>query len=142
MNWILIGIVAFLTGITASMGLGGGFILVIYLTVVANIPQLAAQGMNLIFFIPIAAVSLFFHIKNKMIEKSVILPSVLFAVLGVLIGVWIAGTLGSKGLSKLFAGFVLLVGIRELITAFGSSKSNGKAAASKESEIEIDELTK
>ena len=73
MDWIIIGIVAFLTGITASMGLGGGFILVIYLTIFAQMPQLAAQGVNLIFFLPIAAFSLIFHIKNKMIEKSVIL---------------------------------------------------------------------
>lgn len=55
MDWIIIGIVAFLTGITASMGLGGGFILVIYLTIFAQMPQLAAQGVNLIFFLPIAA---------------------------------------------------------------------------------------
>ncbi len=123
MEWLLTGIIAFLTGITASMGLGGGFILVIYLTIFAQIPQLAAQGINLVFFLPIAAVSLVFHIKNKMIEKSVILPSVLFGVIGVLGGVWVANTLGSNGLQKIFAGFVLLIGIRELITAFKAPKN-------------------
>lgn len=118
MDWITIGIVAFLTGITASMGLGGGFILVIYLTIFAQMPQLAAQGINLIFFLPIAAFSLIFHAKNKMIETSVILPSIIFAVIGVFIGVWGANLLGSEWLTKVFAVFVLLVGVRELITAF------------------------
>ena len=100
------------------MGLGGGFILVIYLTIFAQMPQLAAQGVNLIFFLPIAAFSLIFHIKNKMIEKSVILPSTIFAVIGVFIGVWGANLLGSEWLTKVFAVFVLLVGVRELVTAF------------------------
>ena len=143
MEWIIIGVIAFLTGITASMGLGGGFILVIYLTVFAQMPQLAAQGINLVFFLPIAVVSLFFHAKNKMIEKSVILPSVLFGVVGVFVGVWAATALGSEGLSKLFAGFVLLVGIRELIMAFKTPKKDDELGdeATAEPEIEIKEFS-
>lgn len=137
MEWIMIGIVALLTGITASMGLGGGFILVIYLTIFAQMPQLAAQGINLVFFLPIAAVSLFFHVKNKMIEKSVILPSVLLGAVGVLIGVWAATALGSEWLSKIFAGFVLLVGVRELVMAFKKPKPEDDT---EESEIEVKEL--
>ena len=141
MEWIIIGAIAFLTGITASMGLGGGFILVIYLTVFAQIPQLAAQGINLVFFLPIAAVSLVFHAKNRMIEKSVILPSVLFGAVGVLIGVWAANALGSEWLSKLFAGFILLVGIRELVMAFKTPKKNEEMEDKPEPEIEIKELS-
>lgn len=137
MEWVMIGIVALLTGITASMGLGGGFILVIYLTIFAQMPQLAAQGINLVFFLPIAAVSLFFHVKNKMIEKSVILPSVLLGAVGVLIGVWAATALGSEWLSKIFAGFVLLVGVRELVMAFKKPKPDEEA---EKSEIEVKEL--
>ena len=41
---ILVGI---LTGATASMGLGGGFILLVYLSVFTEIPQYIAQGINL-----------------------------------------------------------------------------------------------
>ena len=49
---------AFLTGIFASMGLGGGMVLIVYLTVFAGFSQIAAQGINLVFFIPIAIISL------------------------------------------------------------------------------------
>lgn len=122
MEWVLIGIVALLTGITASMGLGGGFILVIYLTIFTQMPQLAAQGINLVFFLPIAAFSLIFHVRNKMIEKPVLLPSIPFAVLGVFLGVWGANMLGSVWLNKAFAVFVLLVGLRELYMAFRKPK--------------------
>lgn len=55
-DWIILSLVSALTGITASMGLGGGFILVIYLTVFKKMAQLEAQGVNLLFFLPIAGV--------------------------------------------------------------------------------------
>ena len=43
-----------LSGIIGGMGLGGGVVLIIYLTVFLDTPQLKAQGINLLFFIPIA----------------------------------------------------------------------------------------
>jgi uncharacterized membrane protein YfcA len=121
-DWFIILPVALLTGITASMGLGGGFILVIYLTIFAGIPQLQAQGINLIFFIPIAVLSLFFHIKNKLIEKQVLLPGILGEITGVFLGVGAAVLLGSWWLQKAFAVFVLLIGIREIIGVFRHKK--------------------
>lgn len=42
--------VAFLAGMAAAMGLGGGSFLIIYLTVFAGVSQQAAQGINLVFF--------------------------------------------------------------------------------------------
>ena len=42
------------SGIIGGMGLGGGAVLIIYLTVFSDVDQLKAQGINLLFFIPIA----------------------------------------------------------------------------------------
>ena len=39
--WVIL-VIAFLTGITASLGLGGGFILVVYLTIFTETAQLQA----------------------------------------------------------------------------------------------------
>lgn len=116
-DWIILSLVSALTGITASMGLGGGFILVIYLTVFEKTAQLEAQGVNLLFFLPIAAFSLIFHAKNHLIEKKVLLPSILPEIAGVFLGVFLARTIGSDLLRKIFAGFVLLVGVREIFSA-------------------------
>ncbi len=107
-------IVSFFTGIAASLGLGGGFILLVYLTAFAQIPQIEAQGINLIFFIPIAALSLYFHRKNKLLDVSVILPCVIFGVFGAVIGVICANYIGSDALNKLFAVFIIFVGLKEL----------------------------
>lgn len=117
-DWVILSLVSALTGITASMGLGGGFILVIYLTVFEKTAQLEAQGINLLFFLPIAAFSLIFHAKNHLIEKKVLLPSILPEIAGVFLGVFLARTIGSDLLRKIFAGFVLLVGVREIFSAF------------------------
>ena len=47
-------VIGFLTGIMASMGLGGGFVLVVWLTLFADVQQRTAQGINVLFFLPIA----------------------------------------------------------------------------------------
>ena len=61
MNWIWTPIAGILSGILASMGLGGGGILIIYLTIFAGIEQATAQGINLVFFIPISIVAILIY---------------------------------------------------------------------------------
>ena len=51
MSTVIPIIAGFLSGLIGSMGFGGGGVLIIYLVVFANIPQLQAQGINLIFFV-------------------------------------------------------------------------------------------
>lgn len=81
---------AFLTGIFASMGLGGGMVLIVYLTVFAGFSQLVAQGINLVFFIPIAIISLVLHTKNKLVEWKKAVPAVLWGTAAVIISAWLA----------------------------------------------------
>ena len=116
MNFLIISIVAFFTGIFASMGLGGGMILIIYLTVFTQASQLAAQGINLIFFIPIAILSLIIHTKNKLVEWKKIAPALICGTIGVIIGSFLATKIGSIELTKLFAIFILIMGARELFS--------------------------
>lgn len=116
MNWIVLGIVGFLSGICASLGIGGGFVLLLYLSVIAGMPQKEAQLLNLIFFLPIALLSLIFHLKNRLIVKSAILPAVLGGAAGVVLGVMIASGMTNEWLAKLFAVFIFLVGCRELFS--------------------------
>ncbi len=122
MSLIITGIVSLLSGVTASMGLGGGFVLLIYLTAFADMPQMDAQFINLIFFLPIAAISLYCHFRNSLIKKEVILPSVITGVLGVLLGVTLANYFGNEILRKIFAVFLLFIGVRELF--FGGKEKN------------------
>ena len=61
------------SGAIASMGMGGGAVLLIYLTVFTSTAQLAAQGINLIFFIPIGILSLIIY-TLKILENAYIAP--------------------------------------------------------------------
>ena len=122
MQYLMIGIVSLLSGITASLGLGGGFVLVIYLTAIANMQQIEAQGLNLVFFVPIAVLSLILHGKNKLLDKKPLLPAILGGAAGVGIGFGIGSLIGSEWLSKLFAIFILLVGVKELFHKKGQTK--------------------
>lgn len=107
---------AFLTGIFASLGVGGGMILIIYLTVFAGFDQLSAQGINLVYFIPIAALSVFLHSRNGLIEWKKILPSIAAGMIFAVLGTMAAKYIGSPGLKKIFAVFILLIGIKELFS--------------------------
>jgi uncharacterized membrane protein YfcA len=106
--------VAFLTGIFASMGLGGGMVLIVYLTVFAGFSQLVAQGINLVFFIPIAIISLVLHTKNKLVEWKKAVPAVLWGTAAVIISAWLANRIEQSLLSKAFGIFLILMGLKEL----------------------------
>lgn len=105
---------AFLTGIFASMGLGGGMVLIVYLTVFAGFSQLVAQGINLVFFIPIAIISLVLHTKNKLVEWKKAVPAVLWGTAAVIISAWLANRIEQSLLSKAFGIFLILMGMKEL----------------------------
>ena len=111
MDFIFSSIVGFFTGILASMGLGGGFILVVYLALCTDIVQKSAQGMNLLFFIPITLLAVGFHIKNKLIDLKTVLICSAYGVAATVIGFYIAQALDNNWLSKGFAIFFIIVGL-------------------------------
>lgn len=108
---------AFITGVFASMGVGGGMILIVYMTVFQHMPQLNAQGINLVYFIPIAILSLIIHTKNKLVEWTKVRPAILCGVVTAIIGSYAAIYIGSDILKRIFGGFILIIGIKELFFA-------------------------
>lgn len=124
---ILVGI---LTGAAASMGLGGGFILLVYLSIFTNTPQDIAQGINLLFFLPIALLSLIIHIKNKLIDLKLVVKYLIFGLPCAVVGSFVAGIIDVGILRKLFGAFLLYIGIDQLYRSFKDKnvrkKSDGK----------------
>ena len=108
---ILIG---FLTGIAASMGLGGGFILIIWLTIFGGLEQTAAQGVNLLFFLPVALFSVIIHAKNKLIEWRIVPFAVISGIIGAAIGSFLSFILTDSLLRTLFAFLIIPVSLREI----------------------------
>ena len=114
MSWITIACVSFLSGLTASLGLGGGMVLLVYLTVFAGMEQLQAQGINLLFFLPIAAVSLIIHSKAGRIKWRKLFPAMISGAIFALAFSYAANYFGSDIIRKAFGVIILIIGIKEL----------------------------
>ncbi|MDR0974329.1 MAG: sulfite exporter TauE/SafE family protein [Ruminococcus sp.] len=108
-------IAAFVTGILASLGVGGGMLLIIYLTVFAGFDQLSAQGINLLYFLPIALLAVILHTKNKLINWKPLIPAILAGIIGAVIGSIIAKFIDKELLRTVFAVFVLVIGVKEIL---------------------------
>ncbi|MGN0639949.1 MAG: sulfite exporter TauE/SafE family protein [Oscillospiraceae bacterium] len=109
-------IIGFATGILASMGLGGGFILVVWLTLFADVGQKAAQGINVLFFLPIAFIALLLHLKNHLVNKTLVKKMLLGGIIGAVIGTLGSNVIANDLLRKLFALFLIAFGLRELFS--------------------------
>lgn len=112
--WFILA--ALLSGVIAGMGMGGGTLLIPVLTIFFNMNQHAAQGINLFAFIPCALVSLFIHIKNKLVDFKVAIPIIIVGVMASFGAAYLAMQINSETLQFLFGCFLLLIGIYQLIT--------------------------
>lgn len=111
-KFVLIGIAG---GILGGMGMGGGTLTIPLLTMLGGVDQHVAQAINLVSFIPMAVIALILHFKNKLVNTKgilyIIIPAIAFSVISSLIVKNINSTL----LSRLFGGFLALLGIWILI---------------------------
>lgn len=114
MNFLTSVLIGIATGILASMGLGGGFILVVYLALFTDIAQKTAQGINLLFFIPITILAVILHIKNKMIDIKTALICSAFGIVSAIVGFYMVQNLDNGWLRKLFAIFIIISGLKNL----------------------------
>ena len=114
-------IIAAVIAVLSGMGVGGGGLLVIYLTLFENTPQLIAQGANLCFFILSAITSTLFNAKRHKIVWKTTLAMSGAGVLAALLGSMIAGIIDPSILRKLFGGMLVLGGVNSL---FGKLKKN------------------
>ena len=112
--WIITSIAGFLSGAIGAMGLGGGAVLLIYLTVFDKTPQFKAQGMNLIFFIPIAILAVIIYAVKGEIKWKEILPLIFGGVLGSGVGLMVSNAIGENFVSKIFAILLIVLGLKEL----------------------------
>ncbi len=119
-------IVAFIIAVLSGMGIGSGGFLVLYLTLAEGMQQLAAQGINLLFFLFSSAASLFFHMRKRRLFGSAILAMSAMGVLGSPLGSLAAAVLPSDVLRKLFGGMLILSGMLALRKSVAADKKREK----------------
>ena len=112
MSTILSVIIGLLCGILSGYGIGGGSLLMVFLTAAMNMEQTNAQSINLIYFLPTAAAAILLHAKNRQIEWRAVLPIALAGCVGATAGSLLAGSIPSPLLQKCFGAFLLIIGAR------------------------------
>lgn len=111
---ILIGLIS---GLVTSLGMGGGTILILLLTLFLGISQISAQATNLIFFIPTALIATFINSKQKNIDYKSGITVAICGIFGAVAGAVVALKVESD-LKKYFAVFLLIIAICETYSCF------------------------
>ena len=111
--WEIIG--GLIGGLIGGMGMGGGTLLIPILTLFAGFQQLEAQGINLISFIPMSVIALILHFKNKLVRfKETYWLAIIGAIVS-LLSALIAVHINNNILKKIFAIFLIAIGIWQLV---------------------------
>ena len=109
---LLIGtVLGFLSGI----GVGGGSVLILWLTLVLNMEHSAARIINLLFFIPSAIIASLFRCRQGTLNIKKIFPAILTGCMGAACFSVLTRSLDITVLKKLFGGLLLITGVRELL---------------------------
>ncbi len=95
-------------GVLGGMGMGGGTLLIPLLTAVCGVKQTAAQGVNLLCFLPMSAVALAVHAKSGLLKKEglafLTVPALLFSALFSVAAAYLPESALSKGFGLFLIG--------------------------------------
>ena len=122
---IIFGIIA---GIVTGLGMGGGTVLILSLSLFLGLDQHVAQATNLVFFIPTSLAAIFTNIKQKNIDAKLALSISFYGIIGACLGAIIAKNISSEHLKKYFAIFILLIAIHEVYELYKEYKTKRKNA--------------
>lgn len=103
-----------LLGALAGIGVGGGSLLMLLLTLVLGMEHSAARALNLVFYLPSALIASFFRWKQGTLNYRKILPAVFSGAIAAAIFSIAGSHIETAALQKIFGGLLLITGIREL----------------------------
>lgn len=121
-------IFGFISGIVTGLGMGGGTVLILLLSVFLKQEQHIAQATNLVFFIPTAIAAIFINIKQKNIDLKLAINISIFGIIGAIIGSLISSMFSSDLLRKSFALFIMFIALHEVYVLYKEYKRKRKNA--------------
>ena len=104
-----------LLGFLAGLGVGGGSLLILWLTMVLSTEQADARCINLLFFLPAAAISCLFRWKQGKLNPKVTIPAVLAGCISAGFFTFLGRNPDTALLRKSFGILLLFTGFRELL---------------------------
>ena len=108
---IIIGI---LLGFLAGLGVGGGSLLILWLTLVLGIDAETARAINLMFFITAAGSVSFFRWRQGVLQIRVIIPAMISGCIAAMAFSVLSQWIDQTFVKRLFGSLLLITGFREL----------------------------
>ena len=109
------------TGILSGFGIGGGSLLILWLTIFEGTAQYAAAGINLLYFLCCAPAALVSHFRNHLIDKRAALWCALVGCITSPLASLAAGAIPTDWLRRLFGVLLLVLVFKELFSKNRSS---------------------
>ncbi len=107
--------VGILLGFLAGLGVGGGSLLILWLTLIAGTDATSARAINLLFFLVAAGSVSIFRWKKGSLDIKSILPAIVSGCIAAGICSWIGTQIDQSILKKIFGVLLLVTGVRELL---------------------------
>lgn len=121
--WLLPVLAGFCTGILSAWGVGGGTLLLLLMTLFLGVEQADAMAINLLYFLPTAAMGLLYHRKNGLLERAVLRTAAPWGTAAAAAGALVATAVDVSLLRRPFGVYLLLAAASLLLQA----KKGGKA---------------
>lgn len=116
---IIFGLIA---GIVTGLGMGGGTVLILLLSLFLDLEQHMAQATNLIFFIPTSIAAIFINLKQKNVDLKLAITVSIFGIVGAILGAIISHNISSNHLKKYFAIFIFIIALHEVYKLYKEYK--------------------
>lgn len=105
---------AIITGFLSGIGVGGGSLLMLWMTLVVGMPHPQARVLNLLFFLPSAIIASLFRWHQGSLHIQKVLPAIIAGCISAGIFAWISTQIDIAMIKKLFGILLLATGLREL----------------------------
>ena len=127
--WIILVLIALISGIIAGMGVGGGSIFILLSTIFNVFEHKEAQSYNLIMFIVVGISATIPNLKNKKLDLKMFKKLIIPVCIGSICGILLIKVINDKTLRLLFYIFMLVIGSYEIISSLKkmlSGKTNNE----------------
>ena len=114
LNWLIAASIATLLGFLAGMGVGGGSLLLLWLTQVVGFAQSQSRILNLLFFLPAAITATLLRKKEQKPDRSTLIPGLIAGCSTALVFSLLSRRLDLELMKKLLGGLLIVTGIREI----------------------------
>lgn len=101
-------------GFLSGLGVGGGSLLILYLTVVLGLEPTEARILNLLFFLPCALIAALFRWRQGAVDFKTIWPAMAGGCAAAYLFSRLSVHMDTGLLKKLFGGLLIITGLREI----------------------------